>query len=235
MQDASYSLIQLFADGGWMMYPLLLCSLLALGVIIAKGYVLWVAQRETREVLEQTGELARQGKLGEAIDVAEETPGPVSAILLSGLRNVAEKRRGRDIEQAMTSTGTIELGFLERGLVVLATVATAAPLLGFLGTVWGMIAAFAAIEVAGQVEASLVASGIKIALITTATGLIIAIPVNVAYNFFVTRVDRLIVDMEEGTNQVLGLFWDMNPREVASLAGVAVDERVVQPEPHPTD
>ncbi|MGH7457921.1 MAG: MotA/TolQ/ExbB proton channel family protein [Longimicrobiaceae bacterium] len=235
MQDASYSLIQLFADGGWMMYPLLLCSLLALGVIIAKGYVLWVAQRETREVLEQTGELARQGKLGEAIDVAEETPGPVSAILLSGLRNVAEKRRGRDIEQAMTSTGTIELGFLERGLVVLATVATAAPLLGFLGTVWGMIAAFAAIEVAGQVEASLVASGIKIALITTATGLIIAIPVNVAYNFFVTRVDRLIVDMEEGTNQVLGLFWDMNPREVASLAGVAVDERVVQPEPRPTD
>jgi biopolymer transport protein ExbB len=81
--------------------------------------------------------------------------------------------------------------------------------MGFLGTVWGMIAAFAAIELAGQVEASLVAAGIKIALITTAAGLVIAIPVNIAYNFFVSRIDGLILNMEQGTNTVLNLMWDV--------------------------
>ena len=94
-------------------------------------------------------------------------------------------------------------------MVVLATVATVAPLMGFLGTVWGMIAAFAAIEVAGQVEATLVASGIKIALITTAAGLIIAIPINIAYNYFVTRIDKLSHAMEEGTVHILNLAWDL--------------------------
>jgi biopolymer transport protein ExbB len=215
----SYGLIQLFADGGFMMYPLLLASLLALGVIIAKVYILWAARRDAHKVLKEAEVQAREGKLEEAVALADRTPGPVPAILLAGLRRVQENRPGRDVEKAMASTGTIELGFLERGLVVLATVATVAPLMGFLGTVWGMIAAFAAIEVAGQVEATLVAAGIKIALITTATGLMIAIPVNIAYNFFVTRIDQLIVDMEESTAAVVNLMWDLYPREEAATAG----------------
>jgi hypothetical protein len=111
------------------------------------------------------------------------------------------------VEKAVQTTGVIELGFLERGLVVLATIANVAPLMGFLGTVAGMIAAFGAIAEAGQVEAQLVAGGIKVALITTATGLIIAVPVNIAYNFFVTRIDKLIIDMEEGTGAVLRMIW----------------------------
>jgi biopolymer transport protein ExbB len=209
--STTYGLIQLFADGGFMMYPLLLASLLGLGVIIAKAYILITAGRAAKDVLAQADALAREGKLAEAIDLAERTPGPVPAILLAGLRRIQRNRSGRDIEKAMTSTGTIELGFLERGLVVLATVATVAPLMGFLGTVWGMIAAFGAIEAAGQVEATLVAAGIKIALVTTATGLMIAIPVNIAYNYFVTRIDQLIVNMEEGTTAVINLLWDMYP------------------------
>jgi hypothetical protein len=97
-----------------------------------------------------------------------------------------------------------------------------APLLGFLGTVAGMISAFGAIAAAGQVEASLVAGGIKVALITTATGLIIAVPTNVAYNFFVTRIDKLIVEMEQGTAHVLNLIWDLGvPEEGAALATAA--------------
>jgi hypothetical protein len=113
------------------------------------------------------------------------------------------------VEKAIHTTGVIELGFLERGLVVLATIANVAPLMGFLGTVAGMIAAFGAIAEAGQVEASLVAGGIKVALITTATGLIIAVPVNIGYNFFVTRIDKLIVDMEEGVGAVLRMIWSL--------------------------
>ena len=108
-----------------------------------------------------------------------------------------------------STTGAIELGFLERGLVILATVANVAPLMGFLGTVAGMILAFAAIEAAEHVDPALVAGGIKVALLTTATGLAIAIPVNIGYNYFVTRIDSLILDMEQGTQQILNLAWDM--------------------------
>ena len=105
--------------------------------------------------------------------------------------------------------GSWSSGFLERGLVILATIANVAPLMGFLGTVAGMILAFGAIEKAGDVDPSLVAGGIKVALLTTAAGLIIAIPVNIAYNFFVSRIDRLILDMEQGAQKILNLAWDL--------------------------
>lgn len=218
MDGNKYSLLKLFADGGVFMYPLVLCSLLALGVIIAKAFTLLAAHRKSRMLLKMVGELGTEGKLDEAIKVAQETPGPVAAILYSGLRRAREQTTAtKDIEKAIKTTGVIELGFLERGLVLLATVSSVAPLLGFLGTVAGMISAFGAIAEAGQVEATLVAGGIKVALITTAAGLVIAIPVNVAYNFFVTRIDKLIADMEEGASAVLELVWQ---REQAR-AGVA--------------
>lgn len=205
----NYELLTLFKDGGFMMYPLVLCSLLALGVILAKAWTLWVAHRESSGLLEEVEELSRRGNLEEAIQVAETTPGPVAAILLSGLLRLREEHSGEDLEKAISTTGKLELDFLERGLPVLATIANVAPMLGFLGTVIGMIAAFAAIEAAGQVEPSLVAGGIKVALITTASGLAIAIPVSLAYNFFVTRVDRLIQEMEEGTQAVLDLVYEL--------------------------
>ncbi|HEX2165785.1 MAG TPA: MotA/TolQ/ExbB proton channel family protein [Longimicrobiales bacterium] len=229
--DVSYNLLSLFYDGGGWMYPLLLCSLFALGVIVAKGYTLWAARRRSGEVLEQVEALARSGKIDEAIRVAADTPGPVAAILYSGLRRVRDRQSGADIETAVQTTGVIELGFLERGLAVLATVSNVAPLLGFLGTVAGMISAFGAIAEAGQVDAALVASGIKIALITTAAGLIIAVPVNLAYNFFVTRIDKLIMEMEEGSSHVLNLVWDME--RAGGAAALAAGAGVPRHSPRP--
>lgn len=202
--EAQYALLELFRDGGFMMYFLVLASLLALGVIIAKGYILFVAHRDSRRLLDQITS-APKGVEG-TIGLADVTQGPVAAILSSGLRRVRDRGHSEaDIEKAVSTTGSIELGFLERGLIVLATVANVAPMMGFLGTVVGMIAAFGAVAEAGQIEASLVAGGIKVALITTATGLTIAIPVNIAYNFFVTRIDRLIIDMERGAEAVLDM------------------------------
>ena len=193
-----------------MMYPLVLCSLLALGVIIAKAWTLWLAHRSTRQVLEAVEEVARDGRLDEAIAIASDTRGPAAAVLLAGLHRIASKQvNDGEIAQAVSTTGSIELGFLERGLVVLATIANVAPLMGFLGTVAGMILAFASIETAGQVEPALVAGGIKVALLTTATGLLIAVPVNIAYNYFVTRIDGLILDMEQGAQRILNLAWDL--------------------------
>ncbi|MFW6202340.1 MAG: MotA/TolQ/ExbB proton channel family protein [Gemmatimonadota bacterium] len=209
MEGNTYQLSQLFADGGPMMYLLILCSLFALGVIIAKFIALTTAHRRSQGLLEEVGELTEAGRLEDAIRAAEDTPGPVAAILLAGLRRMHERNATeQDIEKAVSTTGVIELGFLERGLVILATIANVAPLMGFLGTVAGMISAFGAIAEAGQVEASLVAGGIKVALITTATGLIIAVPVNIAYNYFVAKIDRLIVEMEEGSAEVLRMIWD---------------------------
>ena len=205
-----YQLMTLFADGGLMMYPLTLCSMVALGVIFAKAYTLHMAHRGTDQVLEEVEEAAASGDVSAAIEICKDTAGPAGAILLAGLRRIqTRKLAAGELESAVATTGTIELGFLERGLVILATIANVAPLMGFLGTVAGMILAFAAIEQAGDVDPSLVAGGIKVALLTTAAGLLIAVPVNISYNFFVTRIDKLIVDMEHGTQKILNIAWDM--------------------------
>ena len=145
MDGNKYNLLQLFADGGVWMYPLVFFSLLALGVIIAKAYTLWAAHRNSSKILAEVEALGQAGRIEEAIELAANTPGPVAAILLTGLRRIHDPSMdGKAIEQAIKTTGTIELGFLERGLIVLATVSNVAPLLGFLGTVAGMISAFGA-------------------------------------------------------------------------------------------
>lgn len=215
--DSQYELLTLFKDGGFMMYPLVLCSLIAFGVMLAKAWTLSIAHRDSKKLLQEIEELGVGGRLEDAIQTAEETRGPVAAILLAGLRRLRDRvagarSDGKDVQKAISTTGVIELDFLERGLPVLATIANVAPMLGFLGTVIGMILAFDAIEAAGQVEPALVAGGIKVALITTAAGLTIAIPVNIGYNFFVTRIDRLILDMEEGAQEVLGLIWSLEDK-----------------------
>jgi biopolymer transport protein ExbB len=207
---SQYRLLTLFADGGWMMYPLVLCSMIALGVIIAKAWTLWLAHRGTTRVLRDVEDAALKGDIDGAILVAHSTAGPAAAILLAGLRRIKGKRLGAgELEAAVATTGAIELGFLERGLVILATIANVAPLLGFLGTVAGMILAFAAIEQAGDVDPALVAGGIKVALLTTAAGLVVAVPVNIFYNAFVTRIDKLILDMEQGAQKIFNLAWDL--------------------------
>jgi biopolymer transport protein ExbB len=207
---SQYRLLTLFADGGLMMYPLVLCSMIALGVIIAKLFTLHIAHNGTANVLRVVEEKAMGGDLDGALQVARDTPGPAAAILLAGLRRIqSRKLASGELEAAVATTGTLELGFLERGLVILATIANVAPLMGFLGTVYGMVMAFAAIESSGNVEPALVAGGIKVALLTTAAGLVIAVPVNIAYNFFVSRIDQLIVDMEHGAQKIINLAWDL--------------------------
>ena len=203
---SQYRLLTLFADGGLMMYPLVLCSMISVGVMIAKFFTLRIAHKGTNRVLEDVDELVQRGDVAGAIEVCYNTPGPASAILLAGLRRIEGKKlNDGELESAVATVGTIELSFLERGLVILATIANVAPLMGFLGTVYGMVMALAA----GNVDPALVAGGIKVALLTTAAGLVIAVPVNIAYNFFVTRIDQLVADMEHGASKIMSLAWDL--------------------------
>lgn len=200
-QGGQLSFGQIWESGGFMMWPL--GFLLAVGILISiwKFIDLQIKASKTRTLLDEVDGLIASHRLAEALQVCEESDAPVANILEAGLR-----RHEEGIERAMRAVenaGVIELASLERGLVWLATISNVAPLLGFLGTVIGMIIAFQNIEMAGEVEATLVAGGIKVALITTASGLAIAIPINIFHNYFVTRVDRLVIEMEESTQKMI--------------------------------
>lgn len=193
--------IQFFEDGGVFMWPLLACALLGLIVIVWKFISLTGTSSATRKVLEEVDGLIANHRLQEAKARCRDSDTPVAQILLAGLEK--HDQGSERVMAAIENEGMIQMSRLESGLVWLATIANVAPLLGFLGTVAGMIIAFGAIELAGEVDATLVAGGIKVALITTATGLTIAIPVNIAHNYFVAKIDGLVIEMEETSQRLI--------------------------------
>jgi biopolymer transport protein ExbB len=191
----------IWADMGIMRWPLGLCVVIGIIVIIWKFFDLMGKTGKTRKILKTVDDLLSQSRIKEALEATRESNAPAANILYAGLERHDE---GTDrVMKAIENQGLIELSKLESGLVVLATLTNVAPLLGFLGTVIGMIVAFESIERAGEVEATLVAGGIKIALLTTATGLAIAIPVSIAHNYFVSRIDSLVIDMEESAQKMV--------------------------------
>lgn len=204
---------QAWQDAGIMRYPLGLCLLVGILVIIWKFFDLVRKSGSTRKILREVDELLSQRRTKEALEITRESNSPAANILHAGLERQDE---GTDrVTKAIENQGLIELSKLESGLVVLATLTNVAPLLGFLGTVMGMIAAFQAIELAGEVDAQTVASGIKIALTTTAAGLAIAIPVSIAHNYFVSRIDHLVIDMEESAQKMIDALFAMQTGRAA--------------------
>ncbi len=186
---------------GFMRWPLALCLVLGIIVIIWKFIDLTAKAGRTRRILKDVDELLTQQRIKEALELTRDTNAPAANILYAGLERQDE---GTDrVLKAIENQGLIEMSKLEKGLVVLATLTNIAPLLGFLGTVIGMIIAFQSIEAAGEVEATLVAGGIKVALLTTAAGLMIAIPVSIGHNYFVSRIDSLVIDMEESAQKMV--------------------------------
>lgn len=195
------NLSQLWVDTGWMAWPLAFCLVLGIIVMIIKFISLTAKAARTRRILKDVDELLTQQRIREALELTRDTDAPAAKILYAGL-----ERHGEGTERVMKAIenqGLIEMSKLESGLVILATLTNIAPLLGFLGTVIGMILAFQSIEAAGEVEATLVAGGIKVALLTTAFGLMIAIPVSIGHNYFVSRIDSLVIDMEESAQKMV--------------------------------
>jgi biopolymer transport protein ExbB len=186
---------------GFMRWPLAACVVVGIIVIIWKFFSLMAKSTSTRKILKEVDELLAGQRIDEALELTRESASPAANILYAGLERHEEGTER--VMKAIENQGLIELSKLERGLVVLATLTNIAPLLGFLGTVIGMIIAFQSIEAAGEVEATLVAGGIKVALLTTAAGLTIAIPVSIAHNYFVSRIDSLVIDMEESAQKMI--------------------------------
>ncbi|MBW3543412.1 MAG: MotA/TolQ/ExbB proton channel family protein [Planctomycetes bacterium] len=200
-------------DGGWAMWPILLMAVVALGVIIERYRSLKMIASDTTIFRRQVLDLMEQERIEEAIDLCEREQGPVPAILSAGLRKYLVLRRlGHDparveeqVVKAMDDYGVHVVAAMERHLPVLATVSSAAPMVGFLGTVAGMIVAFTEIEAkigtANIVE--LAAGGIKVALLTTCFGLIVGIPAFMGFNYFTGVINRFVLDVEESATELI--------------------------------
>ncbi len=200
-------LIRVVLQGGPIMVPIIACSIVAFAVAVERFLTLRRARINTREFMAAIRTVLRQNNIAEAIKLCEQTPGPIARILKAGM--LKHGRRRRDIREAIEDAGQLEIPSLERYLGVLATVASVSPLLGLLGTVAGMIKAFGEIKAKmGVVNPSDLAGGIENALITTAAGLVVAIPTLVLYNYFVAKVDSMILDMEISSSELVELLTE---------------------------
>ena len=193
--------VDLFIQGGFTMWPLLILLIWAIATIIWKLVSLSYAKINVADFLEKIVPLIKEKKYEEAAKICEQTKGPVAAVAHAGLLKADQGIEA--VEKSIENAGIVEMAFLEKGFIPISTTINLAPMLGFFGTMVGMIAAFDAIAKAGEVDPTIVASGIKIALITTASGLAVAIPVQFFNNMFLSMVDALVMDIQRGSEKVV--------------------------------
>jgi biopolymer transport protein ExbB len=200
---------QKFIEGGaFFMTFVLLALILGLAFAIERVLYLNLATSNTKKLLAKVEEALESGGVEAAKEVCRNTRGPVASIFYQGLSRVDH---GIDVvEKSIISYGGVQSGLLDRGLSWISLFIALAPMLGFMGTVIGMIGAFDAIEVAGDISPSLVAGGIKVALITTVFGLIVAIILQIFYNYCVAKIDSIVNDMEDASISLLDLLVKHN-------------------------
>lgn len=201
------NLLEIFLKGGFLMWPILLCSIIGLAVIIDRYVVLRKARINVPAFMVRIRGMIKKKDISGAISHCMEEKSPVANIVRKGLKKY--KLGHARVKEAIENAGRQEVSKMEKGLTVLASIAGVAPLLGFLGTVTGMIQAFMRIEdLAGAASPSDLAGGIWIALTTTAFGLIVGIPALAFYNYFVSSVKKLVGDMETVANDVIDTIQD---------------------------
>ena len=204
-----------FRQGVIFMYPLLFFSVLAATVAIERFIVFSKAKINVSDFLTKIRKaLLVNRNVKEAIKICEQSKGPVASVMKAGLLRYGHSRE--DVEKTIENAALYELDRLEKRLGVLATTANVAPMLGFLGTVAGMIKSFATLAEQGLTNPAAVAVGISEALITTATGLIIAIPAQLVYNWYTTKVTRFVRDIETASNMLVETFTEMDSQRYGS-------------------
>lgn len=201
------SLIQLYNDGGGFMHPILLLLIAGLAISIERVITLTRASVNNQKFIAKIKESLSDGGIAAATEVCSNTRGPVASIFHAGLLRV--DRGIEHVEKAVMNAGSIEMAFLEKNLIWLSTVIAVAPMLGFMGTVWGMIIAFQDIAAANDISPAIVAGGISTALLTTLMGLIVATIIQLLHNYFISRIDKLIVDMEESSTELVDTLIEM--------------------------
>jgi len=194
-----------FIEGGaGFMAMVLLCLIFGLALAIERIIYLNMASTNTEKLLKKVEDALSNGGVEKAKEVCRDTRGPVASIFYQGLDRYDQ---GLDVvEKSVVSYGSVQMGLLERGLSWITLFIAIAPMLGFLGTVIGMISAFDSIQEAGDVSPTLVAGGIKVALITTVAGLIVAIILQIFYNYLVSKVDSITNKMEDASIALMDIL-----------------------------
>ncbi len=194
-----------FIEGGPLyMTPILICFLIGMAIVIERIIYLNMATTNTDKLLKEIEGALNSGGVEKAKQICRNTKGPVASIFYQGLDREHE---GIDIvEKSVVSYGGVMMGNLERGLIWISLFIGLAPMLGFFGTVVGMVQAFDAIESAGDISPGLVAGGIKVALITTIGGLIVAMILQVFYNYLVSKIDSLVSQMEDSSISLIDIL-----------------------------
>jgi len=199
-------MVQYFIDGGGFMWPILISLIFGLGFAFERAYSLIMSSIDSDKFFSDVSEALTGSNLDGALEICNETKGPVAEIFHAGL---SKAHRGLDeVEKSIQNAASLEMAFLEKNMIWLNTVITVAPMIGFTGTVVGMIAAFDAIKAANDISPAVVAGGISQALLTTAFGLITAMIIQFFQNFFVSRIDKLILDMEENSMKLIDQLHD---------------------------
>jgi biopolymer transport protein ExbB len=199
----------LFIQGGvTFMTPLLICLIIGLAISIERIITLNLATSNTRTLLANIEDALARGGVPAALEVTRNTRGPVASIFTQGLMRYSE---GVDmVEKSIVSYGGVEMGRLERGLIWISLMISLGPMLGFFGTVIGMVIAFDTIEKAGDISPNIVAGGMKVALITTVGGLIVGMVLQVLYNYLVSKIDSLVNNMEDASISLVDILVKHN-------------------------
>lgn len=203
-------MVEMFNNGGFFMWPILILLIIGLAFSLERIWTLTRASVNTRKFLARLHNALKEGGIEAAAAECENTQGPVASILHAGL---ARSSKGLEaVEKAISNAGSIEMAFLERGMLVLTTVIVLAPMLGFTGTVAGMVDAFDAIKKANDISPAVVAGGISKALLTTLFGLVVAMTIQLFYNYFTSRIDKLIIDMEESSVELMDALVELQEK-----------------------
>ena len=206
----SMSLWRIFLAGGPVMWPILICSIFAVAIILEKFWCLHKIKIDTQEFLAAILEKMKRHQVKEALQICDTTNSPISNILKAGILKYDRQRI--QIKEAIEDASLYEIPRLEKNLSLLATIAHISPLLGLLGTVTGMVRCFQTIQAKATafspVSPGNLAGGIWEALLTTVAGLVVAIPTYVAYNYLVSRINNFILEMEKASTELVNFLTE---------------------------
>jgi biopolymer transport protein ExbB len=203
--EMKLTLLDLAIKGGWVMIPIILLSFVAAYIFIERYYVIRKASKEDMNFMNRIKDYIHDGKIDAAVALCKSTDSPSARMVEKGISRLG--RPLQDINTAIENVGKLEISKLEKGFPTLATITGAEPMLGFLGTVIGMVQAFYAMSQAGNnIEVSLLSDGIYTALITTVAGLIVGIIGYFAYNTLVVRVEKVVFNLEATLTEFMDIL-----------------------------
>ena len=206
-QEMSFSLIEMAAKGGWLMIVLLILSIIAIYIFGQKWWLISRAGKVDKNFMKDIRDYIHEGKIKSAIDLCERFDSPIARLVQKGIERIG--RPLNDIQTAVENVGNAEVARLEKGLPILATIAGGAPMIGFLGTVIGMVQAFFNMSQAGNnIDITLLSSGIYTAMITTVGGLVVGIVAYFGYNWLTSKISDLVFKMESATMDFMDLLHE---------------------------